>query len=61
MTTKRVPVSLYGHQVGWAYEGEDGMIDVEITDENSMRWITEGMTTGLSIDHDKYWREHSDD
>lgn len=50
---KKVPVTLYGQRVGWAVEN-DGKIDMKIDDEEAIRWITDGLTTGLSIDENRY-------
>lgn len=50
---KRVPVTLYGQRIGWAVEN-DGIIYMDIEDQQAISWISEGLTVGLSIDHDKY-------
>lgn len=50
----KVAITLYGKRVGWAYENYAGKLGIQITDEDALRWITEGLTVGLAIDHDKY-------
>ncbi len=48
-TPGKVPVTVNGKRVGWAYERDDGRLDIDITDDDTMRMITKGLTEGLSI------------
>lgn len=50
----QVPVILYGQRIGWAFEDDHGKVDIQITDDAAVRWITDGLTRGLTIDQDKY-------
>lgn len=50
MADNRVPLTLSGKQVGWAYPNEDGTADIEITDQATLKWLSEGLTKDLSIE-----------
>lgn len=50
MEEKRIPLTLEGNQVGWAYPQEDGTVSIEITDQDTLKWLSIGMTEGFSIE-----------
>lgn len=50
MENKRVPLTVGGKQVGWAYPLEDGTLSIEITDQETLLWLSAGTTEGLSIE-----------
>lgn len=52
MAKERVPLTVAGKQVGWAYPREDGTMGIEITDQDTLKWLSQGMTEGLSISED---------
>lgn len=51
--SKRVPIFLYGQEVGWLHE-KAGKLIIDLTDEEAIRWVSKDLTRGLSIDYNRY-------